>query len=156
MLFLEKSSLNLITIEEAIINSDINFNVLSKNKEILTIDEIIQEIKSGASIGAKRFLVKEDEEYIGILEYLPINPSDQTTWLGLLLIKNEHQTKGFGTQVLNLFEEKLVRQDVKKYRIGVIKENEKAHKFWSRQGFNRINQVTNEDGKEVIIYEKNL
>lgn len=90
MLFLEKSSLDLITIEEAIINSDINFNVLSKNKEILTIDEIIQEIKSAANIGAKRFLVKEDEEYIGIFEYLPINPSDQTTWLGLLLIKNEY------------------------------------------------------------------
>ncbi|MGG4396112.1 GNAT family N-acetyltransferase [Paenibacillus thiaminolyticus] len=154
MLSFEKTSAKLVDVEEAIINSNPLFNLVSRNKEIISREEVLDDIQQAHRIGAQRMLVKDDADYIGILEYLPMNPADQCTWLGLLVISGELQSQGYGTQAVQLFEEHMESQGIGKYRIGVITKNTPAHLFWMRQGFKRIDSKTNGNNKEILIYEK--
>ncbi|MCE5173615.1 GNAT family N-acetyltransferase [Paenibacillus profundus] len=156
MLSFQKSSAELVDAEEAIINSNPLFNLISRNKEMISTEEVLDDIQQAHRIGAQRMLLKENQDYIGILEYLPVNPADQCSWLGLLLISGELQSKGYGSQAVVLFEEYIRSQGVSKYRIGVITKNTRAHLFWMRQEFKRINSKTNGNNKEILIYEKNL
>lgn len=156
VLSFQKSSLEQVEVEEAIINSNPLFNLVSRNKETISTEEVLDDIQQAHRIGAQRMLLKEDKDYIGILEYLPTNPADQCTWLGLLLISGELQSRGYGAQAVQLFEEHMKSQDISKYRIGVITKNTRAHLFWMRQGFKRINSKTNGNNKEILIYEKNI
>ncbi|WP_240927502.1 GNAT family N-acetyltransferase [Paenibacillus thiaminolyticus] len=156
MLSFEKTSAKLVDVEVAIINSNPLFNLVSRNKEIMSREEVLDDIQQANRIGAQRMLVKDDADYIGILEYLPMNPADQCTWLGLLVISGELQSQGYGAQAVQLFEEHMESQGICKYRIGVITKNTRAHLFWMRQGFKRIDSKTNGNNKEILIYEKKL
>lgn len=156
MFLFEKSSPDHIELEESILNSDTYFNFVSKGKELFSTEEILTEIKNGAKIGAERFIIKEKIEPVAILEYLMENPSDKCTWLGLLQIKKDYQGKGYGTRILQQFEQILASKHVKKYRIGVIAENQPALQFWQIHHFQRVNSITNEDQKEFIIFEKEI
>lgn len=156
MLSLVRSSVDFVDIEETIVNSNTFFNLISKNKEKLTIKEITEDIINAMNIGADRFLIQHNNEFIGILEYLLLNPNDQSTWLGLLLIKKEYQAQGFGLKALQLFNEEMKAKGIEKYRIGVITENAPAHRFWKKHGFLKVNSKINEDQKEIIIYETHL
>jgi RimJ/RimL family protein N-acetyltransferase len=154
MLSLVRSSIDFVEIEEVIVNSNTFFNLISKNKEKLSTEEIAEEITNAMNIGAERYLIKHNHEYVGILEYLLINPSDQSTWLGLLLIKKELQAHGYGLKSLQLFNEIMKEKGIAKYRIGVISENTPAHYFWNKHGFIKVDSTINDDQKEIVIYEK--
>ncbi|CAH8771125.1 GNAT family N-acetyltransferase [Paenibacillus dendritiformis] len=156
MLSFEKSSAKLVDVEEAIINSNPLFNLVSRNKEIISREELLDDIQQAHRIGAQRMLLKDDADYIGILEYLPMNPADQCTWLGLLVVSGDLQSQGYGGQAVQLFEELMDSQGIGKYRIGVVTKNTRAHLFWMRQGFKRIDTKTNGNNKEILIYEKKL
>lgn len=156
MLSFEITSAKRVDIEEAIINSNPLFNLVSRNKEIIPREEVLADIQQAHRIGAKRMLVKENEDYIGILEYLPLNPADQCAWLGLLVISGDRQSQGYGAQAVQLFEELMESQGISKYRIGVVTKNTRAHLFWMRHGFKRIDSKTNGNNKEILIYEKRI
>ncbi|GIQ71559.1 hypothetical protein XYCOK13_43830 [Xylanibacillus composti] len=63
---------------------------------------------------------------------------------------------GYGSEVLRQFEELMTSKEIKKYRIGVIVDNEPAHRFWNKQGFVRVASSINGDNKEIVIYEKTI
>ncbi|WP_280520929.1 GNAT family N-acetyltransferase [Xylanibacillus composti] len=119
-------------------------------------EEIEEELRQSKSIGAERFILYKDQVYVGIIEYLLHNHGDQCTWLGLLLIRNDLQSMGYGSEVLRQFEELMTSKEIKKYRIGVIVDNEPAHRFWNKQGFVRVASSINGDNKEIVIYEKTI
>ncbi|MFZ5966973.1 MAG: GNAT family N-acetyltransferase [Bacillota bacterium] len=154
MLGLERTSSELLDIEVSIINSDTFFNKISKDKDFFSSKEILEEIKQSNNLGAERFFIRDNMEYIGILEYLLKNPSDGCAWLGLLLIDKKYQSKGYGNKVLNLFYGIMKEKGVDRFRIGVIAENGPAHKFWKKNGFEYVKSTINQDKKEIVVYEK--
>lgn len=150
------STVGLVEVEEEITNSNPYFNFVSKGKEQFTRDEIKAEIEEAGRVGAGRFILQDKGNNIGVLEYLLHNASDHCTWLGLLLIKKECHGQGYGTRALLQFEQFLRGKAISKYRIGVIAENEPAHRFWGRHGFQKVGATINQDHKEFVIYEKVL
>lgn len=152
---LEKSTLNMIEIEAGILNSDPFYNLIVNDKEILSMEEIMAEIKESLELGVERYLIKEEKEYVGILEVLMVNPNDGYTWLSLLEIKKEHQSKGYGYKALNLFYEMMKERQVEKFRLGVISGNEPGHRFWQRQGMRPV-KFTMKNNKEIVVYEKKI
>lgn len=151
-----ESTPELLDEELTILNSDSFFNQVSKDKELFTEEELIQEIKDGKELGAERFLIQEGDAYVGILEYLMKNPSDGYTWLGLLQIRKEAQSHGYGRQALQLFYDIMKGREVERFRLGVIAENEPGHRFWKKQGMVPVNSVINQDQKTIIVYEKEV
>lgn len=156
MFLFEKSLPEHVGIEKSISDSNPFFNRISKGKEHFTTEEVLEEIRQAARMGAERFIVKEGTVPVAVLEYLMLNPKDQCTWLGLLQVKKEYHGKGYGTRILQQFEQLLRDKRVKKYRLGVIAENEPARQFWKKQGFQKVAFKINEDSREIIICEKEL
>lgn len=152
---LEKTSLDRLDFELELLNSDKFYNQLAYNKDELQVVELVKEYDESNELGAERFFLKDGEIYIGILEYLEENPQDKSTWIGLLLIKKEYQSKGYGYQAYHLFEELMIEKGKKKLKLGVILENEPAHLFWKKQGYQEIKTVT-KDNKQIVVYEKIL
>lgn len=152
---LEKSTPSMIEVEASILNSDPFYNLVVKDKEILSMEEIIAEINESLELGVERYLLKVEDEYVGIMEILMKNPNDGYTWLGLLEIKKEHQSKGYGYKALNIFYDMIKVRQVEQFRLGVICENEPGHRFWRRQGMKPV-KFTMKDNKDIVIYEKKI
>jgi RimJ/RimL family protein N-acetyltransferase len=100
--------------------------------------------------------IKIDDTYIGIIDYLLENPKDHSPWLGLLMIHVDYQGFGFGVQAFQLFEADMLTRGLEYVRIGVIKDNAKAHFFWKSIGFTMFKATQGKNGNEIICYEKGL
>ncbi|MNO16547.1 Acetyltransferase (GNAT) family protein [compost metagenome] len=153
---LVKTGPETIDVEMEIVNSNKEYNVLSKDKEELTLQEVLQEIQEAEDVGAERYLIVEDGSSIGITEILMHNPRDGYAWIGLFIIKQELHHKGFGTRALNYIFEVLRERQVPVVRLGVIIDNELGHRFWIRQGFRAIEKKMSNENKEVMVYDKEL
>ncbi len=55
-------------------------------------------------------LIKFDDTYIGILDYLMENPNDHCPWLGLLMIHGDYRGFGFGHRRLLFIKKKCVNE----------------------------------------------
>ncbi len=151
-----ESTPDLLDEEVAILNSDSFYNRISKDKECLTLQDITAEIEDGKRMGAERFLIQEGGEYVGVLEFLMKNPNDGCTWLGLLQIRKDAQSKGYGRKTMDLFNDIMQQREVERFRLGVIEGNEPGHRFWNRQGMLPVKSSVNQDGKTIVVYEKEL
>lgn len=107
-------------------------------------------------MGAERFVIQDGDRYVGVLELLMNNPKDGYPWLGLLQIRKSFQGQGYGRRTMDLFYDIMKERGVKTFRLGVIAENEPGHRFWKGQGMAPVKSVINQDGKEIIVYQKNI
>jgi RimJ/RimL family protein N-acetyltransferase len=136
-----------------IINSNPYYNVAENGRDQRELAEIEEEFLNPMTTSV---LIKLDDTYIGVMDYLMENPKDQWPWLGLLMIHGDYQGFGFGTQAYALYESDMRKRGLKRIRIGVIKENVKAKHFWELLGFLYIKTALCENGKEILVYEKNF
>ncbi|MDQ6421748.1 GNAT family N-acetyltransferase [Paenibacillus sp. LHD-117] len=142
--------------ELKIINSNVYYNRIVKGKPTLTIEDVAEECAEARQFGAERYLIETDDRFIGILELLMHNPKDGCTWLGLLMMKRDHQRQGLGYAALERFYDLLKARQVSNFRLGVVVQNEPAHLYWQRQGCIQVKTTMNNDGQEIVIYEKTL
>lgn len=143
-----------LEIQKAIMNSHPLFNRLVVGKELLTIGDIIEENKKNFEYGEKMFHLQKATEYVGLITFLPKNPHDNCSWIGLLIIHNEHERNGFGTIAIDLLEEKLKEHKIDKVRLCVQNGNIKGATFWNKNGFNIINSALDNHNNQIDIYEK--
>ena len=110
-----------------------------------------------SNFGEKMFHICKNGERMGILTFLPKNPHDLESWIGLFVIHKDHEGKGLGSEVLGLFEDELKKaKKIHKVRLGVQKGNTKGAAFWSKNGFAIIRSSVDEYGNRVDVYEKQL
>jgi GNAT superfamily N-acetyltransferase len=152
-MYFEKISEETLYIALEIINSNPTYNVFENGQLQRTLTEIDADFKN--PITNSEF-IKLDDTYIGLVDYLMENPKDQLPWLGLLMIHGDYHSHGFGKQAFALYENEMVKRGVKQVRLGVIKENAKAHTFWKSLGFVFYKTTIGEFGNEIWCYEKKL
>ncbi|WP_458119639.1 N-acetyltransferase family protein [Paenibacillus sp. Z6-24] len=156
MITFVKTSSELLEVELSIINSNPFYNRIIKGREQLTAEEIRQEVTETVELGAERYVICRNDQPIGIVEYLSLNPNEGYPWLGLFMIGRQYQGQRWGQQAFQAFEQRLIGQGVEAFRLAVNLENELAHAFWKRQNFQYIKHSITRDNMEVIIYEKEL
>lgn len=149
----EKMTKETLYIALEIVNSNPTYNFIENGIAKRELTEIEEEFLNPETISV---FIKLDDTYIGVMDYLMENPKDQSPWLGLLMIHADYQGFGFGAQAYTLYESELRKRGQKKVRIGVIKENKKAKQFWESLGFLTIKTAFSENGKEILVYEKNF
>lgn len=152
-LHFEKVSSETLYIALEIINSNSEYNVFENGAKTRTINEIGEELLNPMT---ESLLIMLDDTYIGVMDYLMENPKDGCPWLGLLMIHGDYQGYGFGTQAYALYENMMLERGIPKIRIGVIKENVKAHHFWKSLGFTFFKSTMGQNNREIICYEKNF
>jgi len=143
---------DLLDIVLEILNSNPHYNILENGNPLRTIEETRNEFLNP---NTESYLIFLENKYIGIIDFLKNNPNDNCPWIGLLMIHGEHHSKGYGKLAYNLFEEKLKQQDLNKVRIGILRENTGAKKYWTSLGFKfYANKKWGE--KEIECFEKQL
>lgn len=137
----------------SIVNSNPSYNVLENGRPSRTRQEVSSEFLNTST---ESYLIKYDDKYIGVIDFLKNNPKDNYPWIGLLMIHQDYHSKGYGKKVYLAFEEKIINQNPgNRVRLGVLKNNKKAIKFWECLGFKYYGS-SEWDGKEVVCYEKHF
>ncbi|OIK10964.1 GNAT family N-acetyltransferase [Bacillus sp. MUM 116] len=152
-MYFEEITRETLYIALEIINSNPDYNRLENGNVSRTIDDMEIEFLNPQSTSV---FIKLDDTYIGILDYLMENPKDHFPWLGLLIIHNDYQGYGFGLQAFQLYENEMIKRGVQIVRIGVIKDNIRAHSFWKALGFTFLKIKHWKNNIEIFCYEKNL
>ncbi len=87
-----------------------------------------------------------NDDIIGLI--LGFELTKSIVYLDLFTIKNEYRNKGYGNQLMNYFEDELKNVRVRKIFLIAPSFNKKTLDFYRANDF--------EEGKEYILFEKNL
>jgi RimJ/RimL family protein N-acetyltransferase len=123
--------------------------------EMLRRDFVVQMTPGRTMAG---IFLKGGDEPIGVLDWMEENPADGKPWLGLLIIRADHQRRGFASEALDAFVERLRARGVPSVRAGVIERNEGARAFACRLEFEPISSapVRMAATEKVIVLERRL
>lgn len=92
----------------------------------------------------------ECKNLVGVIDMLIDFPKENTWYIGLLMIKPTTRNNKIGERVLHWAMEWAAKNGVKEINVGVLEENEKAFRFWSRMGFEVAKKIDNfEIGNKV-------
>ncbi|WP_206920015.1 GNAT family N-acetyltransferase [Alicyclobacillus suci] len=138
-----------------IINSNHEFNILSEGHLELTDEEILEMYESSKSQGAVMNFVVDGGQSVGVIDYLMENPSDKMPWLGLLMVHSDYQGQGYAVEALKKYEMLMRDRGKQRVRLGVIKGNDHALKFWTNRGFTFYEEKIG-DKWTVLCFEKLL
>ncbi|RLL48419.1 GNAT family N-acetyltransferase [Oceanobacillus piezotolerans] len=155
MFTLIKNDIDKIYIEKEIMNSNMEYNKIAYGKQVLRNEDILEIYKEAKELKIERYLVKKDDEYIGILDYGMSSPRHNKPWLSLLAIHKKHQGLGYAKNIYITYEELMKDKQVNCIQIAVHSTNKKALDFWSSLGFVKFNERIYE-GKLYFSFEKQL
>lgn len=150
-MYFEEVSKESLYIALEMINSNPEYNRFENGEEARTLADMEEEFLNPKTISS---FIKLDDTYIGIIDYLLENPKDYYPWLGLLVIHADYQGYGFGAQAFAAYENEMRKRGKQCVRIGVLKENTKAQRFWESLGFVYYNTATAKNGTGILCYEK--
>ncbi|WP_191561984.1 GNAT family N-acetyltransferase [Metabacillus idriensis] len=144
-----------LPIELEIMNSNPEFNQISNGKTHLNQEDLDKERQEGKAVHAKRYVIKEHEQYIGIIEYCPLNPNDGKPWIGLFVMHKDFQGKGLAKLAYENAEAHLAAEGFKEIRLGVLTNNDRGIKFWERMGYTAFKEGMHEN-KPIFHYQKRI
>ncbi|MGD7043022.1 GNAT family N-acetyltransferase [Jeotgalibacillus proteolyticus] len=142
MISFEENTIHKWKIEVDIMNSNPSYNRMSKNKATVQFQDIQDEYEESHRLKTVRLMVKQNEKYIGLVDYCLENPSDKLPWISLFVIHADKQGAGISTKVYRQLEQLIKQQGKDNLRLAVHKENEKAVVFWTKMGFTKFKEVT--------------
>jgi RimJ/RimL family protein N-acetyltransferase len=135
------------------VNSNPDYNLLENGEATRSLGDMKREFLNNQTNSA---FIKLDDTYIGVIDYVSQNPKDHRLWLGLIMIHRDYQGYGFGCQAYYLLEKELLNKKADVLRVGILKGNERAQKFWESKGFVHYETVINKNLQEVTCYEKKI
>jgi GNAT superfamily N-acetyltransferase len=98
-------------------------------------------------------LFDEHDEMIGVVAVVSDFCAAQVWHVALFMIATRLQGKGVARAVYEALEDWMRESGARWIRLGVVQGNERAERFWSRQGFHevRIRQAAEPDGRTTNI-----
>ena len=118
----------------SIYNSNRDFLIHHLGKDSIDRDFIMNEVQEMLDNGFKSNLVVDNDEPIGIVDYML--QDNVYVYLSLMMIDNDLQHKGIGTALYKHFEEKVTNNGANVIRIDVVNDYEgNVVPFWEKMGF---------------------
>ena len=102
--------------------------------------ELLEECPEGRgpehkSVGG---IFEEGGDLVGVLDLIQGYPTEETWFLGLLLLHPRIRGGGLGAQVLDAVKREIPRHGGQKLRLAVLHNNPRALHFWKNQGLRVI------------------
>jgi GNAT superfamily N-acetyltransferase len=92
---------------------------------------------------------------VGCADVIRSYPANDCAFIGLLLLSEAHQSRGYGKTALNLIEEVARGWSCSKLRLAAISTNPRAFAFWQREGFEVLYRTNNRRFiGDVIVMER--
>ncbi|QFT88649.1 Acetyltransferase (GNAT) family protein [Bacillus sp. THAF10] len=149
-----QSQQSLLQIEVDIMNSQPAYNALSSGKETLSRYDILKEQKE-EKLDKERYVIRWEENYVGIIDFTMKNPKDGNPWLGLFIIHSDWERRGLAKKAYDHYESMMKSRNVKTIRLGCLEENKKGLLYWKKLGFEKVRKVFYRE-KPLFIMEKEL
>lgn len=89
---------------------------------------------------SKTYVYEEGNKIKGFISII------QNNFIGALFVDNNSQGNGIGKKLLDF-----AKEEYKSLSLAVYKENEKALKFYLREGFSIVKEQVNEDSKRLEL-----
>ncbi len=83
----------------------------------------------------------ENNVLVSILDLILGYPTDNTAYIGLLMINASYQNQGVGSAIIKDICEYLKQLELEKVRIGVDKDNPQSNYFWAKNGFSIVGET---------------
>lgn len=144
-----------LPIELEIMNSNPEFNQISNGKSLLSEEDLDKEREEGKAVHARRYVIKGHAQYIGLIEYCPLNPNDGKPWIGLFVIHHDFHGKGLAKLAYEKAEMKLAAEGFEEVRLGVLTNNDRGNRFWERMGYTAFKEGMH-DNKPIFHYQKKI
>ncbi len=110
----------------------------------------IESYSAKLSERASFLLVKEEGETKGFVAYY-MNEALQQLYVTLIAVKTDVQGKAYGYRMIETLKQIAVDAGFRSIALEVAKRNDRAHKFYLRQGFMAV-----EDREEKLLMELNV
>lgn len=89
---------------------------------------------------SKTYVYEEENKIKGFISIIEDN------FIGALFVDNNSQGNGIGKEILDF-----AKNEYRNLSLAVYKDNEKALKFYLREGFSIVKEQVNEDSKRIEI-----
>lgn len=99
---------------------------------------------------------RQERRLVGLACLLVPHPREPFPWLGLLIIDGRCQGQGYGAEALRTLEAGIVAEGWPELRLGVLKANPSARRFWEREGFHEYDDTADSDNRPCWLMRKPL
>ncbi|MDN7855573.1 GNAT family N-acetyltransferase [Burkholderia cepacia] len=81
-------------------------------------------------------------DMIGCADVIRSYPTDDCIWIGLMLLTEADQGRGYGKAALKLLIEMAGEWGYRAAQLAVVSTNPRAYAFWQREGFEEIRRAS--------------
>lgn len=141
MIHFELNTIDKKYIEIDIMNSNPTYNLIAKGKEAIDEQDVEEEFRESVDLEVVRLFIKNEDDYIGIIDYCLSNPSDGKTWISLFVIHKKYQGSGLAQKIYSQFETRIKEKGKKIISLAVHEINVQGIQFWSSLGFRKYKQL---------------
>jgi GNAT superfamily N-acetyltransferase len=109
-------------------------------------DKLVLSVRSGGGL-------------IGVADVLRGYPEAAVWWIVLLLLAPEARGGGLGREVVEALSDWAAGDGAAALQLGVQSQNERALRFWRREGFEHIRSAEQQNGRlrnQVLVLERRL
>lgn len=95
---------------------------------------------------------KVSSEIIGFIDLYQGYPDNDTLWISTLVIDSKHKKKGYGGEIIDAITREAAIKRYKFLGIGVYIQNLTGFRFWFKNGFEKIIDITSGDNNFTNCY----
>lgn len=144
-----------------VFDSNPDFLQFREMMESYDLDSVTRYWEAASFDSARHVLLvvrKDTGIAIGLLDFIDQSPTDGKPWVGLIMIHDEHQRHGFGTEAVRAVTDLVGSRGHRSVRMAVITGNEKGSAFARHVGFEAYGQAgaREEGAHEVALMELSI
>ncbi len=119
---------------------------------------VISEMPEGTKPEQKHFVgfYDADGNLVAILDLITDYPDRQAAFIGWFMVDAKLQGQGIGSQIFADVRAALAAQGVETLKLGVMKENEEAERFWQAQGFALTGEETAQGRRAIETMSRDI
>lgn len=122
-----------------------------------TVRDDMSALPPGKKANDKYFIgIFDGDSLAAVMDLIDRYPDDEIAFIGLLMVAKDLQGHGVGTFIVNALSEALKAKHYKRMRLGCIKTNRSAQRFWLKQGFHPTGAESVREYYTVMEAEKIL
>lgn len=106
--------------------------------------------------GTVSLIFRNKERIVAIADLLKKHPVDGSLWLGLFVVEESLHGTGLAQTLYEQLEDQYMRPYQTEFRLGVLPHNERAQRFWKRNGYVYEKDSVTNKGTRVHVLKKRL
>ena len=95
-------------------------------------------------------------ELVGTATFVAPHTNEPFPWIGLLLIDGAWQSQSLGAEAARVIEGQLAQEGWTEIRLGVLRANPRARRFWERQGYTVYDERVDDNQRPIWLMHKRV